>query len=117
MKTKIFIFSTLVLVLVAFSNCAMHTGYMQSSAVLNSNNFSYLKRDVQGTASCTYVLGIGGLNKNALVNEAKQNLLKNFDLQANQALVDITVNWKKTYYLFVTKNECTISASVVEFSK
>lgn len=117
MKNKIVIFITISLVLILFSNCANHSGYMQSSASLNSNNFKYIKRDVQGTASTLYVLGIGGLHKTALVNEAKKELLKNFQLQDNQALVDITVNWKQTYFLVVMTNRCTVTASIVEFIK
>lgn len=117
MKSKIIFSVALVLVLFSFSNCALHNGYMQSSANLSSNNFNYIKRDVQGSASCFYILGIGGNNKSALVNDAKQNLLHNFQLQANQALVDITLNWKTTHYLLAMKQECTITASVVEFTK
>lgn len=117
MKNKLFLFAILTTLLLSFSNCALHSGYMQSSASLNSNNFTYIKRDVQGSASTLYVLGIGGLSKTALVNEAKNNLLNNFQLQNNQALVDITVNWKNSYYLLVMKNECTITASIVEFNK
>jgi len=117
MKNKLFLFALLTSLLIGFSNCAFHSGYMQGSATLNSNNFNYIKRDVQGSASALYVLGIGGLNKTALVNEAKNNLLKNFQLQDNQALVDITVNWKKTYYLLVMKDECIITASIVQFNK
>ncbi len=117
MKNKLYLFALLTVILSLFSGCALHSGYMQSSASLNSNNFSYVKRDVQGSASALYVLGIGGLNKTALVNEAKNDLLKNYQLQNNQALVDITVNWKNTYYLLVMKNECTITASIVEFNK
>src|ERR1041384_5624225 len=83
----------------AFSSCAVHSGYMQSSANLAGNNFSYVKKDVEGTAKTFYIFGIGGLNKMALVNEAKKDLLKNYQLQDGQALVDLTVNWKQTFFL------------------
>ena len=116
MKNKIIKFLFLSIFITGFSNCAMHTGYMQSSASLSSNNFSYVKRDVQGTAKATYVFGIGGLKRTALVNDAKKNLLDNYQLQNNQALVDITVNWKQTMIMpFVMFNRCTVTASIVEF--
>ena len=115
MKKQLFKIFILGLMLTLFSNCATHTGYMGSSASLSSNNFSYIKRDVQGSASTIYVFGIGGLHKTALVNDAKNNLLKNYQLQDNQVLADITVNWKKTYFFFFTTNRCTVTASIVQF--
>jgi hypothetical protein len=100
----------------AFSGCATHSGYMNSTTSLSSGNFKYVKREVQGTAKTIYIFGIGGLHKTALVNEAKRNLLHNYQLQDNQALADLTVSWKQLLVLpFYRENRCTVTASIVQF--
>ncbi|MSQ79844.1 MAG: hypothetical protein EXR21_09270 [Flavobacteriaceae bacterium] len=101
------------------SSCAMHQGYMVNSAALSSNNFTYVYKDLKGTAMVTYVFGIfGGLDKMALVNAAKKDLLSKSPLRDNQALVNLTVNWKATFVLpFAITNRCTVTADIVEFRK
>lgn len=72
-----------------------------------------------GTATATYILGIGGLNRQALVEEAKSELKKVLPLSDNQAYVNITVNWKTSYIIFgvIMKVKCTVTADIVEFKK
>lgn len=103
--------------LMLLNSCATHSGYMLNSPSLTSNNFKYIKRDVEGTAKVFYVFGIGGLRKMALVTEAKKDLLKNYQLQDNQVLVDLTVNWKKTMFMpFFMSNRCTVTASIAQYN-
>ena len=97
------------------SSCAMHQGYMVNSAALGSNNFTYVEKDVTGTAMATYVFGLGGLSKMAIVDVAKKDLLYANPLKDNQALVNLTVSWKNTFVFFVTTNRCTVTADIVEF--
>jgi len=105
-----------IFVISLFSSCAMHQGYMVNSASLSSNNFKYVKRDLQGVAIVTYVIGFGGLSKMAIVDAAKKDLLSTYTLRDNQALVNLTVNWKSTFVIpFAITNRCTITADVVEF--
>lgn len=99
----------------SLSSCAIHSGYMNNSASLSQANFSYKKTSISGTASTLQVLGIGGLGKSAIVGEAKQNMLRNNPLKQNQALANITVNWKNSFYFLVMTTECTVTADVVEF--
>lgn len=115
MKSTTIKLGILALFVALTQSCAYHTGYMNSSVSLSSNNFVYVKRDVQGSARALYVFGFGGLKRQALVNEAKQNLLQNYQLQNNQALADVTVNWKQTLILPVMIYRCTVTASIVEF--
>ena len=99
------------------ASCAMHGGYVTNSAALGTNNFAYVKRSIEGTAKATYIFGCGGLSRQALVEEARQDLLKNFPIQDNQAFVNITVSFKMTYVLPIfMENKCTVSASVVQFN-
>ena len=94
----------------------MHEGYMLNSAALSSNNFFYVEKELKGSAIATYVFGLGGMSKKALVGDAKKDLLSANPLKANQALVNITVNWKNTFVLpFATTNCCTVTADIVQF--
>jgi hypothetical protein len=100
------------------SSCAaFHSGYLANSAALSSGNFKYVIMDAQGTSKATYFLGIGGLARTALVSEAKENLLDKYPLNDNQVLVNVTVNWKHSYYpfLLLVTNKCTVTADIVEF--
>ncbi len=102
--------------LVGLSSCAFHSGMIQGSAILQSNNFVYIKRDVSGTAAAHYVFGIGGLSKDELVAEAKKNLITQNQIKDNQTLVNITVGWKRTFiYLLVFSNRCTMTADIIEY--
>jgi len=108
---------TSVLFTVSFllTSCAFHQGIMENSASLGSANFSYIKQTVQGDASATYILGIGGLGKHTLVDEAKQRMVASSPLKNNQALANITVNFKTTYAIVFVKVKCTVTADIVEF--
>jgi hypothetical protein len=101
--------------LTLLSSCAFHNGYMNNSASLSQANFDYAATSISGTVNTMHVLGIGGLEKNAIVEEAKKEMLKNNPLKANQALANITVNWKSGFYLIVVTTKCTVTADVVEF--
>ena len=114
MKKQIFKIA-LIAVMAIFSSCAMHTGEMLSSASLSTSNFSYIKNDVLGTAKATYIFGIGGLSKRALVNNAKKQLLESNPLKNNQTLANITINWRTTFFLLGFSKRCTITADIVEF--
>ncbi|HQQ94376.1 MAG TPA: hypothetical protein PLQ93_07465 [Bacteroidia bacterium] len=111
--TRLSIFSILGMLL---TSCALHSGYMSDSAALNTNNFAYVKRDVSGSAQASYVLGIGGLKRNALVDDAKKALYNNYPLGDNQAYVNLTVNWKMSFFFIVMFNKCTVTASIVQFN-
>ncbi len=102
-------------ILISITSCAtVHSGSMTSSASLSSANFSYVKQDIKGTASVQYVFGIGGNAKETLVNVAKQQMLASNPLKTNQALANLTVNFKRNGLLF-SKVTCIVTADVVEF--
>lgn len=98
------------------SSCAMHKGDMLNSASLGNTKFTYVKKDIKGTTSATYFLGFGGLSKDAIVDDAKRDLLAGNPLKDNQALVNLTISWKSTFVLpLVITKRCTITADIVEF--
>lgn len=110
---SIFILSITVL----FSSCAAGlSGTMSSSAALSSNNFTYAQKNIQGKSQATYVLGIGGMKREAIVSEAKRSMLANNPLKENQALANVSVDFKKsTFLMLVTTIKCYVTADVVEF--
>lgn len=113
------VFGLLIIVIgvgvLSFSSCATSSGYMNSSASLSEANFSYIQTSISGKAKTLKVLGMGGLGKSAIVDEAKQEMLKNHPLKSNQALANITINWQRGFYFVVVINKCTITADIVEF--
>ncbi len=117
MKKNILSSIIAVIIAVLVSSCsATHSGYMANSAALSSANFSYLKQNINGQATATYVLGIGGLAKATLVDNAKQRMLENNPLKSNQTFANLTVNFKNSYYLgLFAKVKCTVTADIVEF--
>jgi len=108
----------LLLEVFVFSGCAIHQGYMLPSASLSEPNFVYVKQGISGTSTVTYFLGlIGGLSRQAIVEEAKRDMISKYPLERNQALVNVTVNWKINWvhWLIFPQETCTVSADVVEF--
>ena len=114
-KTKLCL---LVVFAYTLSGCmAVHSGLMSSSVALSSGNFWYTKRSVTGTSVAKYFLGTGGLDKESLLIEAKEDLLRKHPLKSNQALANLIVSYKNASYLFMLYHEvtCIVSADVVEF--
>tara|TARA_B110000046_G_scaffold101220_1_gene108722 strand:+ start:258 stop:536 length:279 start_codon:yes stop_codon:yes gene_type:complete len=92
---------------------------MGNSVALSKANFEYVKRNLTGTSNAGYVLFIGGFEKDALVNEAKENLISSLGrpLKNNEVLINLTVDWKKTFFLIFMENKCTITADIVVFTE
>lgn len=105
------------------TSCAAHNGLTSNSnnhsteVVLSKKNFKVLK-SVSGDASVTYVLGIGGLSKKALIAEARVKMLKQAELEGSaKAIINETVEIKGSYFPFVGKKLVTVSAQVIEFTE
>lgn len=108
--------SLLTILLIMVSSCALHTGVMSNSAQLSHANFTYVKKGLYGTCQTTRILGFGGVFKADLVEEAKKEMLEDYELQANQALANVTVDWKHSRFILVKTTKCSVSADVVEFN-
>ncbi len=106
----------IIAILVAFlSSCGIHNGHITGSALLSQANFKYITRSISGSSRTMKIFGIGGLGKDALVKEAKNMMLKENLLLANQAIVNVSVDWKTSFMLVVWEVKCTVTADVVEF--
>lgn len=113
MKTlKLFI--AIAIIVFATTSCATHWGMMTGNASLSSNNFKITKI-ATGSATATKIFGIGGLGKDALVLDAKKNLLQNYPLRDGQALANVTIDIKTSFIFFVIKEKATVTADIVEF--
>lgn len=119
MKNIIFTAACTVLL---FTSCAMHDGLTRNAnlnsteVVLAKNNFKIIAR-TQGSSKATYVLGIGGLSKNALVTEARNKMLSNANiLGRSKAVINETVEIKRSFFLIVGIYEVTVSGHVIEFT-
>lgn len=108
-----------IVVFFMISGCAsIHNGEVISGSVMvQSGNFQYVKTNVIGTSSeVTYVFGIGGNKTESLIQEAKTNLIANHPLGPNQALANLSVGYKTTFYFgIVLKRYCVITADIIEF--
>ena len=111
---KVFLFASIALVFI-ISSCAYHGGYSTGGVELSSGNFNTVKRNASGKASAFYVFGFGGLEKKAIVAEAKQNLVLQNQLKDNQQLANIIVDYKTSFFVVVSKFEVTVTADIVEF--
>jgi hypothetical protein len=111
---------TLGMIAVLFSSCAsFHAGSISGSAALGSANFDYIQKGVTGSSSATYILGIGGMEKQKMVDEARVDMLKANPLKANQALANMAVDYKNTIILGTLYRKLTVNvtADIVEFKK
>lgn len=119
MKKNICISVLTILLATFFSSCiSTHVGNMSGSAALSEPNFSYEQQDISGEATSSYFLGILGGFGQSLVAEAKKDMLKKHPLQRNQALANVSVSYKTTYFLgyIVVTVKCIVTADIVEFS-
>ena len=90
-------------------------GSFSGSAALSQKNFSYI-RNVKGSSQATYILGIGGLSREGLAKEAKEEMLSKTPLKDNQAIANVTVDYKTSNFLGIYATvKCVITADIVEF--
>lgn len=107
---------------VLFSGCAFHSGLTNNfnsnttTVELSQKNFKVVDY-VTGESACTYVFGLGGLGKNALIESAKADMYKKANLTGSaRAIANISVDIKHTTIFFVQKIDVTVSGHVVEFN-
>ena len=111
MKKALFLF----LIPIILSSCATHIGIMSGNASISDANFNVAGLAI-GTAKTQHILGFGGLGKDALILEAKRNLYTNYPLKKGQALANVTVDIKRSFFPFVMNTKAIISADVIDFN-
>ena len=110
----------LVCAVAMFTGCGMmnhlttNANVSETSVQLTTNNYRVVKQ-VSGTATETYVFGIGALSKNALAKNSYANMVANAELKDNQAIINITTTENTKNILVYTEREVTTTGIVIEF--
>ena len=87
---------------------------MITAAYNDTKTFRYV-RAVSASERAVYILGIGGLNKQALVRGAKDNLLADFKRQDGEVLTNITVDFVTTFLGPVTIRKAIVSGDIIRY--
>ena len=102
-------------VIALFSSCSsIYSGMMSGSAVLSENNFKVIET-ATGTSTAQSIFGFSDNKKEALVAEAKQDLLRSNPLKEGQALANVTVDFNVRTFLIIFTQKVTVTADIVEF--
>ena len=106
-----------------FSSCAFHSGLTTNlnnhttAVVLSKKNFKVIE-SVQGESQAMYIFGIGGLSRNALIAEARANMLSKANIVGgSKAIINETVEVKHSFFPFVRLFRVTVSGHIVEFTE
>jgi len=106
-----------------FSGCAIHSGLTFNTnnhvtqVVLSKNNYVVID-SVRGEAEAMYVFGIGGFLKEALIAEAKADMLSKTNIIGGaRAIINETVEIKYSWFPIVRLFKVTVSGHVIEFTE
>jgi hypothetical protein len=97
------------------NSCAFHSGMMTGNAEISSN--SEIIGFATGKSKTSLVFGIGGLDSQTLVRDAKRDMYSKYPLKQGQAYANVTVDWQKAFYFIVVVNTLTISADIVDLER
>src|ERR1035437_4337245 len=90
-----------------------HQGAISSSTV--SRTVKY--QDIAiGVSQINKFWGLGGISKDALVLEARREMIKNRPLAPKEQYVNFTVDFKYTFWPIVSQTKVTMCADVISFS-
>jgi len=106
-----------------FSGCAIHDGMTSNynnhttEVVLSKKNFKVIE-SVQGESEVTYIFGVGGTLKKAVIAEARANMFSKANLiGSSKAIINETYEIKYSLFPFVGKYKVTVTGYVVEFTE
>ena len=95
------------------TSCAIHFGNTESNFI--PENIVYEDLSI-GVAQSQRVLHLGGVAKDALVLEAKMNMLQNRPLRQGEQYINTTVDIKQAYFILFAKTKVTVSADIIRKS-
>jgi hypothetical protein len=98
------------------SGCfSIHQGSLSSDVI--ESNITY-KETVAGEAKSIIILGLGGTEKNALVQDAKRDMEVKRFLKPNERYINFTMDRKDTYYFgLVSVQKLTLHADIVAINQ
>lgn len=107
MKT---LFTFLLLFMLLNSCVSYQSGGLNSS----SAGTNYVYTDIAiGEARANRVFNLGGMNKDALLLEAKRQMITSRPLQANEEYINFTFDVKRSFILWLDRTKVTVSADVI----
>lgn len=86
----------------------------ETQVVLDKANFTVIGT-VSGSASASYILGIGGLSQKSLKGNAVAKMYENANLTGSQAIINVTFKQRVSSILIYSEIEYTASGTIVEF--
>ncbi|SFT44545.1 hypothetical protein SAMN05216474_0609 [Lishizhenia tianjinensis] len=114
---QINVFKSLFFLLASFSlvSCAVvHRGHIVS---LDYGQPVPIEDQAIGTASARYFWGFGGNGTDILLKNAKDNMIKNRPLHANEVYKNINLNVSHAFYPLFSKVTYTITADVIDVTQ
>lgn len=95
-------------------SCATHEGTFSASCFHRKVKYEDISI---GTAKTSIIFGFGGLSKDALVLEAKRNMMRTRPLKGSEQYANYTLDRKTTFYTyFLIQTKVTLTADVVSFT-
>lgn len=121
---KIGIYSMVLLLAALLSSCgfgvALVTNHNQNATEihLSGNNFKVIDQ-VSGSSEVSYVLGIGGMNKRQMYENAYSTMMKKANLlNSSKAIINVmTEEHFSGFAPFFVRRTITVSAHVIEFTR
>ena len=96
------------------SNLTSNLNLNQTNVILSQNNY-HVVGTVEASVSSSYFLGIGGLSKKALHNNAVAELTKKANLSGAQALINVTVKSSGKFLFVFGSTTLYAEATIIEF--
>ena len=93
MRITLIIFSVIVLVGCSYTTTSNTISYHGTDLENTSEPFSYVKKNVVGSAETSYTWRGGGNTRNGLIADAFQDLNNQFELDVNQALANVAIDF------------------------
>lgn len=112
-----------IIFLISITSCGFHNGLTKNynahntEVQLNRKNFKVIKT-LSASSTATYILGIGGIDKRALIANARAEMIKNAEMEgAAKAIINETVEIHVSNLIVIAKYTVTVSGTVIEFTE
>lgn len=104
----------IVLVALMATSCAYHGGMITSTPNFQNGKKVEYVDIATGYSKVSYFLGMGGMGKEALINQAKRNIYATYPLKPGQSFENMTINEKTTIFFPFVKKEILAVADVAQ---
>lgn len=92
---------------------ATHVGTISTSSIGKAVSYEDI---AYGVSQTQRYFGLGGAGQDAMVLEAKRELIKNRPLKPNEEYANFTLDYKNTYWPFYRQTKVTMSADVIYYT-